>query len=428
MRRTNCCGIVAACVVLMGSVAVAEQAKPPTPLSLQQVLDLTMKNQTDIITARNNVTIAKGKSSEALAQYLPQLSIQNNAFVWGSGAVLNRSTTGTAFNVSQSVFDGGLREANNIKARYGIKQNSASLSRTVQSVTFTVTKAYYEALRSKHLAEVAEANVKYTEGLRQQIEEQAKLGAAAKVDVLPVEAQLANAKVSQLSAQNAVRTSSLQLQNTMGLSPTPGFDIQDVQEPPEMQMKPIQNYVSNALNARPDVLQTKAGNGAARASLRAARIGLYPRPVISAEYQKEIQGGFTSSSGQMVGGIVFNLFDGGANRAAFKEAQASAANAAQQEQQIVKDIQAQVDEAYLNLNSAKERLAASQVGETAAQANYDAQKDRYNQGLATPLDMLNAEVQLITAQSNTVQARYDYYIAIAQMDYSVGMQGGFNAK
>lgn len=428
MGRMDCCAIVAACLALMGSVAVAEEAKPPAPLSLQQVLDLTMKNQTDIITARNNVVIAKGKNSEALAEYLPQLSIQNNAFVWGTGAVLNRSTTGTAFNVSQSVFDGGLREANNIKTRYGVKQNTAGLSRTIQTVTFTVTKAYYEALRSKHLAEVADANVKYTDGLRRQIEEQAKLGAAAKVDVLPVEAQLANAKVSRLSAQNTVRTTSLQLQNAMGLSPTPGFDIQDVPEPQAIDIKPLQNYVSSALTARPDILESKAGSGAARASLRAARINLYPRPVISAEYQKEISGGFTSSSGQMVGGVVFNLFDGGANRAAYKEAQATKANADQQERQMVKDIQADVEEAYLNLDNSKERLAASQVSETAAKANYDAQTDRYSQGLATPLDMLNAEVQLITAQSNTVQARYDYYIAIAQMNYSVGMQGGFNAK
>ena len=41
--------------------------------------------------------------------------------------------------------------------------------------------------------------------------------------------------------------------------------------------------------------------------------------------------------------------------------------------------------------------------------------------------MLNAEVQLTTAQTNEVQARYDYYTSIAQLDYSTGKQGGLDA-
>ena len=40
--------------------------------------------------------------------------------------------------------------------------------------------------------------------------------------------------------------------------------------------------------------------------------------------------------------------------------------------------------------------------------------------------MLNAELQVITAQTNAVQARYDYHIAIAQMEYAVGKHGGPN--
>lgn len=427
MRRIQHLSLLAAFVVMAGSPLPAQEAKLPAPLSLQQCLDLTFKNQTDIITARNNVLIAKSRTSQALSAYLPQLSIQNNAFSSGTG-VLNRTTTGTAFNASLDVFDGGLREANTLGARYGVRQSSAGLSRTVQTVAFSVTKSYYEVLRAKHLAEVADASVKYNEELRQQIEARAALGDVAKVDVLPVEAQLANARVTQLIAQNAVRTASLTLQNTMGLSPEAGFDVQDVQNAPKVDAGQLKEYVDAALKARPDVLESQASVGAARASVRAARINLYPRPVITGQYQRQIQGGFTTSGSQIVGGIVFDLFNGGANRAQYKAAQASQANAAQQEAQVGKDIQAQVETAYLNLTNADQRTTASEVGLTASQANYDAQKDRYSQGLATPLDLLNAQLQLVTAQSNAVQARYDYYDAIAQMDYSVGKQGGFNAN
>lgn len=425
MRR--CILIFGGWLCLTGSLAAAEEAKPQVPLTLQQCLDLAMTNQTDVITARNNVLIARGRSAEALSAYLPQLSIQNNAFHWGSESVLTRVTNGTALNIAQNVFDGGLREATNTAARYGVTENRASLTRTLQVVTFNVTSAYYDVLRAKHLADVADADVTYTEELRKQVQARVEHGDAAKVDALPVEAELANARVSLLSAQNSVRTSALQLQTTMGLSPQPGFDIEEAGQPPSLDVRVLDGYVTKALAARPDILQSKASTGAARASLKAARFNLYPRPVISGQYQREIQGGFTTSGGQMVGGIVFDLFNGGANQAAYREARASQANAAQREQQAVKDIQAQVEEAYLNLVSGKDRLAASDLSLTAAKANFDAQKERYTEGVATILDTLNAQLQLVTARSNAVQARYDYYTAIAQMDYAVGKQGGFDA-
>lgn len=410
------------------TLGYAEQAGATPPFTLEQCLDLAMANQTDVITARNNVTIAKGRSAEALAQYLPQLSIQNNAFQWGTQSVLSRVTTGTALNVSQNVFDGGLREANNVRARYGVTQEQAYLIRTIQTTTYNVTRAYYDALRAKHLADVARTTVTYNEELLKQVQAAAEQGTAAKADVLPVEAQLANARVSLITANNNVKTSLLALQTAIGLTPKPDFDIADVEKPPSLEMQPLEAWIKQAMAARPDVVAAKAGAGAARASLRAARINLYPRPVINAEYQKGIEGGFTTSGGQMVGGIVFDLFNGGANRAAYREAEASAANAAQAEKQIMRDIPTQVEEAYLNLTSSRDRLDASDIGLKAAQVNYDAQKERYALGSGTVLDTLNAQVQLTTAQSNAVQARYDYYTAIAQMNYAIGSQGGNNGE
>jgi outer membrane protein TolC len=300
------------------------------------------------------------------------------------------------------------------------------MTRTVQTVTYGVTQSYYEVLRAKHLADVASSSVKYNEGLRDLIKARIEAGDAAEVDVLPVEAQLATAHVNLLTAQNNVRTATVQLQNDMGLSPQPGFDVQEAGAVPEPEIRPIDAYVSTALASRPDIQGSKAGLGAANASVKSARLSVYPRPIISGQYELGLAG-LSGSSTQIVGGISLDLFNGSRTRAALKEAQASKANAEQRSTQVTKDVQSQVQQAYLNLTSSKERLAASNVGLNAAQKNYDVQSARYKQGLAIPLDLLNAELQVVTAQSNAVQARYDYYISLAQMDFAVGRQGGFNA-
>ncbi|MCE5197946.1 MAG: TolC family protein [Armatimonadota bacterium] len=424
MARPGCV-ISLSILLLMPCLSItADEVKQPKAYSLQDCISVAMRNNIDVLTAQNNVIAAKSRSASAKSEYLPQISLQNNAFVWGSESVLNQSTTGTAFSVDQNIFDGGLREANAQSARYGVTQNKSGQTRTLQTVTYNVSKAYYEVLRSRHLAEVAQANVTYNEGLRDQIQARADVGDAAKVDVLPIEAQLASARVSLLSAQNSLRTSAIELQKVMGVPSKSSFDVQEISDAPKTEIASLDDYITAASKSRPDIMQSHAATGAARASVRSSRIALYPRPVISANYQRQISGGFTTSGTQLVGGIVFNIFNGGANRAAYREAQANRANAELQEQQLSIDINSEVEEAYLSLTNARERMTASSLSLQAADRNYQAQKERYSQGLGTTLDLLNAEVQVITAQSDDVQSRYDYYIAVTQIDYVVGKQGG----
>jgi outer membrane protein len=213
----------------------------------------------------------------------------------------------------------------------------------------------------------------------------------------------------------------VQLQNTIGLSPEQGFDIVESELPSETQIPAMTDYLDKALLNRPDILQAKANVGATKASVSSAKVSLYPRPVISGSYTNNFDGNITQNETQLNGSIVFDLFDGGANRAAYNEARALKNTSEQQLLQVDKDIRSQVAEAYYNLVSAKQSISASDVGLNAAQLNYEAQKERYNLKLASTLDILNAEVQLITAQNNTVQSRYKYLTAIAQMDYAVGL-------
>jgi hypothetical protein len=92
------------------------------------------------------------------------------------------------------------------------KQYDATLIRTQQTVVDTVTKAYLELLRAQGLADVANQRVVYIEGQQKMIKARVEAGDAAEVDVFPIDAQLANAHVDQLTAKNTVRTSAIQLQ------------------------------------------------------------------------------------------------------------------------------------------------------------------------------------------------------------------------
>ncbi len=406
---------------LAAQCSEVEQSKPPKPWSLDDCIKAALENQVDLQIALNQVVRARAQYSKARSSYFPQVRVENIAFTGGNTeGVLNQTTTGTAVSVQQNLFDGGLREASIAIASNNLRASEAQRKRFEQTVVYNVTRAYFELLRAKRLAEVAQKNVEYNKALFNQVQDMVDKGEAAAVDLLPVKAQLANAKLNLLSAKNQVRTAAIELQNQIGFAPRADFEVAEPAEPIDFQLQSLDSYVSLALRARTDIQQSIAVLHAACAQRTSARIVLYPRPFVTAEYQRRVSGGYTNSASQIIGGFVLDLFDGGANRAAYREAEAVFNNAQLEAAQIERDIRAEVEEAYLNLTSARERLTASAVSLEAAVENYEAQKERYAQGSGTTLDMLNAEVQLVTAQAGQVEAQYDYYVAIAQIKYATG--------
>ena len=399
-------------------------------LSLDQCIEAAMQNQASVLVSEQSVLSAKASYTEAKSSYFPQISVQNTPFSIG-GNIGNTgggtTSNGTSLVVTQTFFDGGLREASAKQAQFNVKETEEGLVRDQQTLAFNVTKAYYEALRSKHLAEVTDARMKYLQEQRDMIHTRVEVGDAAQVDELPVVAQLANARVDQLAAKNTIRTSLIELQNAVGLLPKDDFDIVDITAEPKVELDPVDKYKDLALANRPDVKQSAYQAQFAKAAVGAAKLNMLPRLVVNGQYNTRLDQS-SRENWNINGGIVYNIFDGQRNKAVYAQARAGQASAELQAKQIEKDIIAQVQEAYLNLTSAGERLAATDLSLQASQQNYDAQQLRYKEGLAIPLDLLNAQVDVATALSNAVQAKYDYYTSKAQLDYAVGMQGGSYGK
>lgn len=218
----------------------------------------------------------------------------------------------------------------------------------------------------------------------------------------------------------------IDLQNSMGLAPSPTFTIADPGELPVVALQPLETYQARALAVRPDVQQSAAGVTSADINVKSSKIALMPRIVAGGSYGRKLDGSLDDWS--VTGGLAYDLFDGQRNRSIYNEARTNLTSAQLRAGQVRKDIAAQVQDAYLNLNNASERMAAAAISQQASQQNFDAQQARFQEGLAIPLDLVNAQVALTTAQSNAVQARYDYYVAQAQLAYATGAQGESDAK
>jgi len=412
---------------LLGWRLPAAAQEEMAPLTLQECLAIALQEQSDVQQGEQSLKAAAARTTQAKSGYYPQVTLQGNSRVLHNATSRNSSDHTASLGISYELYDGGLRKERVKSAEYGVEQNAATLARTKQTVIFTVSRSYLALLRAQRLLDVSESQLAYIDGQRALIDARVAVGDAAAVDLLPVEAQWANAQVDLLAAQNAVRTSAIVLQQAMGLTPGTRFAVQEIMLPDDVAVPTLEECLAQAGVQRPDVVSTQAGVGAAQASVRTAKIGLAPRPVVVGGMDQGLVGGDERTYALSVG-VNYDLFNGGNRRAIYDEARAQLSSAQIRAAQIEKDIIAEVQDAYLTLQDARARVQASAVSVEAARRNLAAQEERYKNDLAIPLDLLNAQLQLTTADNNAVQSRYDYYTALARLNYALGKEGAFDAQ
>jgi outer membrane protein len=239
--------------------------------------------------------------------------------------------------------------------------------------------------------------------------------------VLQAEADLANARVQQIQARNALRLAETDLKRLLGWSaekPLP--TLQKVENPATASVSEnLQALWEQARRQRPDLRATELSAQSARLALEIARMNSLVQLRLSVSGFREFDPN-TRTQGQIQILASYPLFDGGLLRANLREAEASYRGALFRLTQAERDAYAEVESAYLSVQETRERLSAAQLALAAAQRNYEAARDAFQEGAGTLIEVLTAQLALTTAQTNFVQAVYDSALADLQLRYATG--------
>ena len=118
--------------------------------------------------------------------------------------------------------------------------------------------------------------------------------------------------------------------------------------------------------------------------------------------------------------LTFNICEGGSDGARLATAQARQRQAEAQLAQMASGVRLQVREAYLNLETARQRIDVSRQAQSEAAESLRILQNRYDSGLATITDLLRMETARTAAQSNYLNALYDYRISYAALELASG--------
>jgi outer membrane protein TolC len=240
--------------------------------------------------------------------------------------------------------------------------------------------------------------------------------------VLQTKVQLANAQDNEIKAQNNYKLAVSSLNNVIGLPLNTEIRVKDVlsYQPYSLSLDECTNY---GLDHRPEMAQAQVNISIAKDQVKIARSGYLPTLAFSAVddwYSGDFPG--TKNNYWTVGlNASMDLFDGGLTKSQVKQANDGVTAAVKQAQQTHDNISLQIQQAYQSMKEAEKRIDTSNVAITEAAENYRMTNIRYDAGVGTNMDVVDAELDLAQARTNYIQALYDYNTSKAQLDQAMGV-------
>ena len=429
--------------LLAGSLSWAQS---PLPLSMKRAVEIALApdGSTRAALAQESIQQAKDRVAEARAALLPNLdtTIRENrqtTNLKAYGFTFNLPIAGFSiptivgpFNIfdarasaQQSVLNfSTLRKYQASKATLAATKFDNDATRS--QVSDEVARAYLACLRTDADRDTARANVELSEALLAQARRVQTAGTGTGIEVTRAEVQLANDRQRLIRAENDRTRAALQLLKSMGLHLDSSIEFTD-----KLVYKPIdpassETLLEQARKARFELKTQQQREEAARLSNSAVKSESLPSIGASADYGA-IGTDVAASRATYTLGVSLRVpvFDGG-NRAARREESFSQYK---QEQIRTKDvgqqIELQVRTALESLRSAAAEVDASREGLSLAENELAQARRRYDEGVATSVEVTDAQTRLQRARDNQVIALYDYNVARLDLATATGTIGDY---
>jgi TolC family type I secretion outer membrane protein len=431
MRRLSL-ACVAVCIA--SGISFAQQ------MTLQECVEIALRTHPQIRLALSQREASVARLRQAQAQWRPELNLTGTQRQQGPTvsftvplpppnppreiSVVRPSTQLLNLELRQSIYDGGRFTANIRSARYFVDASDALLQATRAQLTLRVTEAYADVLAAQALEEVARQSVERVQVVLKTAKARLEAGVAPRFDVLRAEAELAAAQEQLLTAQNAVALAKAALNQLLGRPTNAPIEVAPLPEPitPSSEALQTETFLTQALAHRPELRSAEAQIQAAQERVNFAKADKNPLLFLSSNYQRQTETGFSRDYAWSVNLIVqFPIFDSGRRESVLQEQEALLQQALAQREQLQRQIALEVEQAVRNYQVALQRLNTARAALASAEEAFRLARVRYEAGVGTQVEVLDAQVALTQARANEVRALYDAHKAFARLVYATGL-------
>ena len=421
-------------VVVVLTLASLTQAQTGPPLTLPDAVAIALKNHPQILAATNTAAAAGQRVIEAKSAYYPSLNADitgvqsaNQQDRIGAGS-LNSSRlltrNGDGVEVDQLITDLGRTKNLVANSRLQAQASDQSTQAARYDVILHVNQAFFGVAEANALIEVAQQTVSARQTLADQVNALYKAQLKSEIDLSFAQVNVSEAKLILIRAQDALKQSYADLARAMGEDNVVEYTL----SAPGMPAAPppdAQALIGEAVRNRPELRELKLRYEAAQ-KFEEAESDL-KRPTVSMvgvagaipyldEQPRVTPRGYEA----LAINVEIPIFNGhlftARREAAHYEALAS--------DQRLRDVQQQVEHgvraAWSSAATSYQRIPVTEELVGQAQLALKLAEGRYNLGLASIVEITQAQLALTQAQIEDVNARYDYQSAYAALQYTIG--------
>ncbi len=398
-------------------------------ISIPEAITIALANQPQLALAAYSSDAARERVREAASGLYPTLSIsaagQHTVYSGEATTVSSSGGYSTDFSARELLWDFGKTPATVGQARNLAEAARQALAQTRQDTINQVKQSYYTLLQDQELVRVQlqtvndqQANLELTQG-------RFDAGVAPRSDVATAEAAVADAVLNLATAQNAAAAAKVNLNIALGIDLRTPTTVEQADEAGPSVVDPA-TLVEQAFSGRPAIKQARAQVDAARNALRIARTNNRPDFILGGTYG--LTGGTfpPDSSASWAYGVsmAWPLFDVGLTKGLIREAEANLLAAQTQLRQSEQTVSSQVIVAYLNVQTARQKVTAAEADVASAEESLRLHTGRYEAGVAAYIEVTDAETAALTARTNLVNARFALSTSLAALESALGVVEG----
>jgi outer membrane protein len=339
----------------------------------------------------------------------------------------NRLTYGVNASLSWLLLDAGGRGGTIEAARQSLFAADFAYNATLQDVALQTETADFVYQAARELLAAQRVSVETARTNLAAAQQRHDVGLATIADVLQAQTALGQAELAMQNAEGGLQAARAGLAVALGVTANSVFDIaQDTAAAPVAEVaESVDSLIERAARERPDIAQARAEVREAEAQARVARSAIWPAVSLTASAGRTFSDTsvLRGSTYGLTFGLAIPLTSGYARQYEAVAAREEAAALAARYQDVRLHAAAQVFTAYYALRSATQRVTTANLLRASAEQSESVARGRYQEGVGTILDLLTAQSALADARSQQVQARWDWYGALAQLAHDVGVLG-----
>src|SRR5574344_1342051 len=395
--------------------------------SLEKCINQSFENNLQV--KQQKIYIEKNENTlyESKLSYIPNFNGSvSHGINWGKSVNINdlkisdySQSTNASINASINLLD-GLSKINTVKSnRKSVDISIQEVEKIKNELSISITKAFLQVLLSKEILTATEANFKSISEQRDRTKKLVDAGSKAYSTLLDIESQMATERVQLVTASNNLKTNKLSLLQLMDMSYSEEFDIiapSLENEIPSMTMESIDSIYSIAVFL-PQIKTAELNLEKSKIDLSIAKGRFYPTISFSASYgtyfsttvDKAFLTQFNENRNPYIGfGLNIPIFNSWSVATNVRNARLTVANSEielkDKHQTLYKNIQLAVADAV----AFYQKYIASEANLKAMEESFRYVEQKFNVGTLNSTDYTVSKANLLKAQSEYYQAKFQY--------------------